>query len=223
MIIPGRRPVGADLDRRHGSVRHRQHEAGAERRADHRHARRRQHRDPRPCRRGEHRDLRHGGDGGGGAPGAGLDATDVISRSPRLARAIRAIECGVFSPDDPGRFAAIAHALRHLDHYMVSADFDAYYEAQRGIDARWQRRLGLDPCRHPQHRADGVVLLRPHHPRIRRRHLGRADNRAGGRRSRGRRSARTTAASRSQGGPWGRPYYDRPGHENGSALRQLRC
>jgi starch phosphorylase len=67
----------------------------------------------------------------------GLDATDVITRSPRLARAIRAIETGEFSPDDPGRFAAISHALRHLDHYMVSADFDSYYDCQRGIDARW--------------------------------------------------------------------------------------
>src|ERR1700716_3824682 len=53
-------------------------------------------------------------------------------------RAINAIECGEFSPGDPGRFESIAHALRHLDHYMVSADFDAYFEAQRGIDARWQ-------------------------------------------------------------------------------------
>jgi glycogen phosphorylase len=68
----------------------------------------------------------------------GLDATDVIRRSPHLARAIAAIERGDFSPDDPGRFESIAHALRHLDHYMVSADFDAYFEAQRGIDARWQ-------------------------------------------------------------------------------------
>jgi starch phosphorylase len=68
----------------------------------------------------------------------GLDATDVITRSPRLARAITAIESGAFSPDDPARFESVAHALRHLDHYMVSADFDAYYEAQRGIDARWQ-------------------------------------------------------------------------------------
>jgi glycogen phosphorylase len=68
----------------------------------------------------------------------GLDAGDVISRSPRLARAIRAIEIGEFSPDDPSRFESVAHALRHLDYYMVSADFDAYFEAQRGIDARWQ-------------------------------------------------------------------------------------
>jgi starch phosphorylase len=68
----------------------------------------------------------------------GLDATDVISKSPHLSRAIAAIERGHFSPDDPGRFESVAHALRHLDHYMVSADFDAYFDAQRGIDARWQ-------------------------------------------------------------------------------------
>jgi len=68
----------------------------------------------------------------------GLHASDVIRRSPQLARAINAIEAGEFSPDDPSRFEQIAHALRYLDHYMVSADFDAYYAAQRGIDARWQ-------------------------------------------------------------------------------------
>lgn len=68
----------------------------------------------------------------------GLDATDVITKSPHLSRAIQAIDNGAFSPDDPGRFSSIAHALRHLDHYVVSADFDSYYEAQRGIDARWQ-------------------------------------------------------------------------------------
>jgi starch phosphorylase len=68
----------------------------------------------------------------------GLDATDVIARSPRLARAIAAVERGDFSPDDPGRFESVGHALRYLDHYMVSADFDAYFDAQRGIDARWQ-------------------------------------------------------------------------------------
>ena len=43
---PGGRPVGADLDGRHGSLGHRQHEVRAERRADHRHARWRQCRDP---------------------------------------------------------------------------------------------------------------------------------------------------------------------------------
>jgi glycogen phosphorylase len=68
----------------------------------------------------------------------GLDATDVIRRSPHLSRAIKSIESGEFSPDDPARFESIGHALRNLDHYMVSADFDTYFEAQRGIDTRWQ-------------------------------------------------------------------------------------
>ncbi|MGN6308746.1 MAG: glycogen/starch/alpha-glucan phosphorylase [Xanthobacteraceae bacterium] len=68
----------------------------------------------------------------------GLDASDVIARSERLAHAIHAIEAGVFSPDDPARFHPIGHALRHIDHYMVSADFDAYYDAQRAIDGRWR-------------------------------------------------------------------------------------
>jgi starch phosphorylase len=68
----------------------------------------------------------------------GLDASDVIRNSPKLQRAINAIGGGEFSPGDPGRFESIAHALRYLDHYMVSADFDSYYEAQRSVDARWQ-------------------------------------------------------------------------------------
>jgi starch phosphorylase len=68
----------------------------------------------------------------------GLDATDLIRRSPALSRAINAIGSGEFSPDDTSRFASVAHALRHLDHYMVSADFDSYYQTQRHIDARWQ-------------------------------------------------------------------------------------
>jgi starch phosphorylase len=67
----------------------------------------------------------------------GLDATDVISSSPALAGVIDAIERGVFSPDDISRFAPIAHALRFLDHYLVSADFDDYYRTQRAVDATW--------------------------------------------------------------------------------------
>ncbi|GAB1716591.1 MAG: Glycogen/starch/alpha-glucan phosphorylase [Nitrobacter sp.] len=67
----------------------------------------------------------------------GLDATDVISSSPRLAGVIEAIERGVFSPDDVSRFAPIAHALRFLDHYLVSADFEDYYRTQRAVDMKW--------------------------------------------------------------------------------------
>ena len=51
--LPGRRPVGADLDRGQGGFGHRQHEVHDQRRADHRHPGRRQRRDARRGRRGE--------------------------------------------------------------------------------------------------------------------------------------------------------------------------
>ena len=56
---PRLRPLRADLDRGQGGLRHRQHEADAQRRAHHRHARRRQRRDPRGGRPGQHLHLRH--------------------------------------------------------------------------------------------------------------------------------------------------------------------
>jgi starch phosphorylase len=67
----------------------------------------------------------------------GLDAGATIAASPRLAEAISAIEYGVFSEGDGGRFGALTYALRHADYYMVAADFDAYWEAQRRIDRLW--------------------------------------------------------------------------------------
>jgi glycogen phosphorylase len=68
---------------------------------------------------------------------AGLDAGATIAASPLLAEAINAIEYGVFSEGDGGRFGALTYALRHADYYMVTADFDAYFKTQRAIDALW--------------------------------------------------------------------------------------
>ena len=58
-----------------------------------------------------------------------------IERSPRLLRVLEMLENGVVSPDDPGRFRPIVDDLRHYDHFMVTADFDAYWNAQREVDA----------------------------------------------------------------------------------------
>jgi glycogen phosphorylase len=69
---------------------------------------------------------------------SGLDATATIAASPQLAEAIHALESGLFTGDDRGRFAPLANALRHHDYYMITADFDAYYGAQRRIDRLWQ-------------------------------------------------------------------------------------
>ena len=103
----------------------------------------------------------------------GLDASDVIRKSPQLARAINAIGSGEFSPDEPSRFESIAHALRYLDHYMVSADFDSYYRGAAQRRRALAGGAGLDAGEHPQRRAHGLVLFRPHHPRICRRDLER--------------------------------------------------
>jgi glycogen phosphorylase len=67
----------------------------------------------------------------------GLEAGPTIAASPRLAEAINAIECGMFSPGDESRFRPITDALRHADYYMVTADFDAYFATQREIDKLW--------------------------------------------------------------------------------------
>jgi starch phosphorylase len=67
-----------------------------------------------------------------------LQAGSVIASSPTLAKAIEAIETGVFSPDDVDRFVELTTALRHSDYYMVTADFDAYCATQRNVERLWQ-------------------------------------------------------------------------------------
>jgi starch phosphorylase len=67
-----------------------------------------------------------------------LDAGSIIASSPHLSEAIRLIESGVFSDGDGSRFAPLINALRYSDYYMVTADFDAYFDTQRQIDRLWQ-------------------------------------------------------------------------------------
>jgi glycogen phosphorylase len=69
---------------------------------------------------------------------SGLDASAVIAASPQLSEAIDLIESGVFSDGDRSHFAPLVNALRYSDYYMVTADFDAYFDTQRQIDNLWQ-------------------------------------------------------------------------------------
>ncbi len=69
-------------------------------------------------------------------------AADIRGRaaaeaSPRLREVLEAIRSGVFSPDDPTRYHGLVDDLLDHDHFLVLADFDAYYDAQRAADARW--------------------------------------------------------------------------------------
>ena len=83
----------------------------------------------------------------------GYDANARISASPRLAAALDAIASGVFSGGDTSRYDPIAFALWHNDVFLVTADFDSYWEAQRRVDAawidaaRWQRMSILNTAR----------------------------------------------------------------------------
>ncbi|MCX5495966.1 glycogen/starch/alpha-glucan phosphorylase [Kaistia dalseonensis] len=70
----------------------------------------------------------------------GIDASGTIANSRRLADVLESIENGIFSPGEPARFAALTTALRHHDYFLVTADFDSYYAAQRDVDALWLDR-----------------------------------------------------------------------------------
>jgi starch phosphorylase len=77
---------------------------------------------------------------------------DAATASPRLAEAISCIRSGAFSPDDTERFGSIVEALLGFDAFMVAADFDAYWEAQRAVDALygqpgWWRAAILNTAR----------------------------------------------------------------------------
>jgi glycogen phosphorylase len=67
----------------------------------------------------------------------GAHAPVTIATSPRLAEALASVENGVFAPDEPERFRPLIQELAHRDRFMVTADFDAYWEAQRHVDLMW--------------------------------------------------------------------------------------
>jgi glycogen phosphorylase len=58
--------------------------------------------------------------------------------SARLQKALDLIEKGTFSTDEPHRFDPLLRALEHDDPFMVTADFDAYWAAQRQVDDLWR-------------------------------------------------------------------------------------
>jgi glycogen phosphorylase len=68
---------------------------------------------------------------------SGLDAGSIIEGSAHLSAAINLIEAGAFSEGDGSRFLPLINALRYSDYYMVTADFDSYFDTQRQIDRLW--------------------------------------------------------------------------------------
>ncbi len=69
----------------------------------------------------------------------GYCEASTLDRSTRLARALYEIETGLVSPDEPRRYTALTEAVAWHDRYMIAADFDAYWQAQRDLDRLWER------------------------------------------------------------------------------------
>jgi len=63
----------------------------------------------------------------------------AVDASPRLRAVVDALAAGQFSGDDRERFMPIITSLLVYDPFMVAADFDAYWTAQRAVDALWQQ------------------------------------------------------------------------------------
>jgi starch phosphorylase len=72
----------------------------------------------------------------------GYNPRTVIEASRELSQVLSAIASGVFSPDDPHRYAELIGGLYDHDWFMVAADFDAYCSAQRQADTRWRDKRG---------------------------------------------------------------------------------
>ncbi|WP_312919658.1 glycogen/starch/alpha-glucan phosphorylase [Stutzerimonas nitrititolerans] len=70
------------------------------------------------------------------------NAEATIYQSPRLNEVLMAIRNGAFSADDPGRYTALIDGITWHDAFMVCADFEAYWQAQREVEKRWR-----DPAR----------------------------------------------------------------------------
>jgi starch phosphorylase len=68
----------------------------------------------------------------------GQGSRAIIEGSGELRHAVAAIATGVFSPDDPGRYAGLMGGLYDGDWFMVAADFDSYAATQRRVDDLWR-------------------------------------------------------------------------------------
>jgi glycogen phosphorylase len=65
-------------------------------------------------------------------------ACDTIATSASLQQVLDAVGAGVFSHDEPQRFAPLVDGLTNADWFMVAADFESYAVAQANVASRWQ-------------------------------------------------------------------------------------
>jgi starch phosphorylase len=194
-FLPNYRPVGTDLHRRERGVGHRQHEIHDERRAHHRHPRRRQYRDPRRRRRRALLPVRPHRRGGGGDPTV-LPAAALRRGRSRLRAGDGAAAQRALQPVRAGTVPA--HRRFHPEPRRPVDGGRRLHRLRQCAGARGRalpRHRRLEPQQHPQHGRERLVLHRPHHPRVQRRHLESVAHYAAARQPPLRRHQRRAAAS----------------------------
>ena len=65
-------------------------------------------------------------------------ARHAIANSQWLPRLLGQVAGGTFSQDDPHRYQSLVSNLYEHDYFMVTVDFDSYYQKQREIDQVYQ-------------------------------------------------------------------------------------
>lgn len=70
----------------------------------------------------------------------GYNPWEYYHADAELKQVVDQIRSGFFSPENPGLFASIGHALLEGgDYYMIMADFRSYLEAQKQVDQLYQK------------------------------------------------------------------------------------
>ncbi|MGR3581663.1 MAG: glycogen/starch/alpha-glucan phosphorylase, partial [Sagittula sp.] len=65
-------------------------------------------------------------------------ARAAIDASPRLQRVLGQIVEGRFCPQDQGRYHGLVGMLYDSDYFLVTCDFDSYYDTQRRADEAYK-------------------------------------------------------------------------------------
>jgi starch phosphorylase len=71
-------------------------------------------------------------------------ARAAIEASPRLSNVLGQVASGVFSPEDPGRYHGLVGNLYDHDYFLVTCDFDDYFDTQRKVDAAYANAASWD-------------------------------------------------------------------------------
>ena len=165
------RGLPADLHRRQGGQRHRQHEVHDERRSDRRHAGRRQRGDARCAGGREYVPLRPPCRSGRRSCGGRAMCPSGTSATTRSWSAVWT-RCG--------RASGTASAMRIStsgssvsDEYLLLADYRAYCDAERRMAETYENRERLEPHEPPQHRPQRHLRRRPGRGGVCRQHLAR--------------------------------------------------